>query len=153
MTLPIKKTPNTNLLYINSTIPNIRKLRKVKTTPSIWLVRNDCTLEWSFILCSKSPINFVSKKYIGNFSNFIKKSLTRDMLMRIEMWSNSHLRIKSVAVRPMTIISSPRRTSQIKLMSSCFIPTSTIDWVRNGNISCKIQLIKSPIAIWIKYFL
>ena len=44
-----------------------------------------CTRVWSPIRCNKSPINFVSKNDIGNFSSFIKKSLTNEMFILIEI--------------------------------------------------------------------
>ncbi len=141
------------LLYISKTIPNIVKLINVKMTPRTWFVRKVCILEWSLMRCNKSPINFVSKKDMGSFSNFIKKSLTKDILIRMDIWRSNHLRIKSVAVFPMTIISSPNRINQMKWISLCFIPISTTDWVKKGRISCKRQPNISPNKIWIKCFL
>ena len=84
------------------------KLRNVKMTLSICPVRKFWTRLWSPIRWSRSPMSLVSKNDIGSLSSLMKKSLTRDMLMRMEMWSSSHRRTKSVAVRPVTIISSPR---------------------------------------------
>ena len=98
-------------------MPKTTKLSMLNTIVSTCEVRNDCTRLWSFMRCSRSPISFVSKNDIGSFSNLMKKSLTNDILMRIEMCNNSHRRIKSVAVRPIMIINSPSRTSQIKHIS------------------------------------
>ena len=129
------------------------KLKKVKTIFNTCPVRNFCTREWSPIRCNKSPMSFVSKNDIGSFSNLMKKSLTNEMFIRMEMWSNSQRRIKSVAVRPITIISSPNSTSHIKPISPFLIPTSTIAWVRKGKINCRMQPNSRPSIIWTKYFL
>ena len=134
-------------------MPKIMKLKEVNITFSIWLVKKDWTLLWSSIRCNKSPITLLSKNDMGNFSNFIKKSLISDILTLIDIWSNSHLRIKSVAVRPQTIISSPKRINQIKLISLRLMPISTIDWVMNGMMSCNIQPNIRPAIIWSKCFL
>ena len=67
--------------------------------------------------------------------------------MRIEICNNSQRRMKSVAVLPITIISSPSSISSMKFISLFLIPISTIDWVRKGNISCRIQPILNPNAI------
>lgn len=132
-------------------MPNTTKLSMVNITPSTWLVRNDCTREWSPMRCNKSPINFVSKNDIGSFKSFMKKSLTSDMLILIEMCSNSQRRMKSVAVRPVTIISSPSRIIHIKPMSLCLMPRSTMPCVRNGMMSCNTQPSRRPRNIWKKY--
>lgn len=129
------------------------KLNDRNSTPSAWFVRKDWILEWSLILWSKSPINFVSKKDIGNFKSFMKKSLTSEIFIRIDIWSNSQRRTKSVAVLPVTIINSPNNTSQIKPMSLFFIPISTIDCVRNGRVNWRIAPKTNPNVIWIKCFL
>ena len=139
--------PNIKGLYIKSTIPNIMKLRKVNTIFRTCPVRKFCTREWSPILWRRSPISLVSKNDIGSFNNFIKKSLTSEIFMRIEICSKSQRRIKSVAVRPITIISSPSSTSQINPISLCLMPISTIHCVRNGIISCRIQPNKRPTKI------
>ena len=151
--LPIIKTPKITLLYINRTIPNIMKLKNVKITFRTCPVRKFWTREWSSIRCNKSPISFVSKKAIGNFNNLTKKSLTNEIFIRMEIWSNNQRRTKSVAVRPITIISSPNNTSQINPMSSYFMPISTIDWVRNGMISWSKHPNKRPKIIWIRFVL
>ena len=130
----------------------MKKLRNVKTTLMTCPVRKLCTREWSQIRCNKSPISFVSKNDIGNFNNLIKKSLNNEMFIRIEILSNSHRRIKSVAVRPVTIISSPNRTSHINPISLYFIPISTIAWVKKGIINCRRHPSKRPSKIWAKYF-
>ena len=131
--------------------PNIRKLNVVNITPSVWLVRNDCTRLWSPMRCSRSPISFVSKNDMGSFSSLMKKSLTNEMLMRIEICNSSQRRMKSVDVRPMTIISSPSSISQINLISWCLIPKSTIACVRKGRISCSRLPTSSPKAICTKH--
>ena len=100
-------------------------------------VRKWFTRLWSFILCIKSPMSFVSKKDIGNFKSLMKKSLTKEMLIRRDICSNSHLRIKSIAVRLIVSINCPNRISQTNPMFWFLIPTSTIDWVRKGRTSCK----------------
>ena len=107
-------------------------------------VKKVFTRLWSFILCIKSPMSFVSKKDIGNFNSLMKKSLTNDMLMRSDMWSNSHLRIKSIAVLLIVSINCPNSISQTNPMFWFLIPTSTMDWVRNGKTSCKRQPTNSP---------
>ena len=61
------------------------KLKKVKTIFNTCPVRNFCTREWSPMRCNKSPISFVSKNDIGNFNNLIKKSLTNEMFIRMEI--------------------------------------------------------------------
>ena len=89
----------------------------------------------------------VSKNDIGSFNSLMKKSLTSEMLMRMEMCNSSHRRTKSVAVRPTTIISSPNRTSQINPISLCLMPTSTIACVRKGRISCRTHPSNNPNSI------
>ena len=96
-------------------------------------------------------MSLVSKNDIGSLSSFMKKSLTSDMFMRIDMWSRSHRRMKSVAVRPVTIISSPSSTSHMNPTSLWRMPMSTIDWVRKGRISCSTHPSISPSNIWVKY--
>ena len=96
-------------------------------------------------------MSFVSKKDIGNFKSLMKKSLTKEILMRREICSNSHLRIKSIAVRLMVNINSPNKISQTKPMSWFLMPISTIDWVRNGKISCKRLPTTNPKMICPKY--
>lgn len=118
---------------------------------SVCCVRNLFTRLWSLILCIKSPISFVSKKDIGSFSNLMKKSLNSEMLMRKEIWSNNHLRIKSIAVRLIVSISCPNNISQTKPMSCFLMPTSTIDWVRNGKTNCKRLPTTKPSTICPKY--
>ena len=104
---------------------------------SVCCVRNEFTRLWSLIRCIRSPISLVSKNDMGSFKSLIKKSLTNEMLIRIDMCNNNHLRIKSVAVRPITIKNSPNNISQMKPILLFLIPISTIDCVRNGRISCK----------------
>ena len=137
---------------MNRTIPNTAKLRNVNTTLRTCPVRKDWTREWSDIRCIRSPISFVSKNDIGSFKSFMKKSLRSEMLMRMDMWSSSHRRMKSVAVRPMTIISSPSRMSHMRFMLLSRMPRSTIACVRNGNISCMTHPANSPSIISAKYF-
>ena len=123
----------------------------VNITFNTWLVRKDCTREWSFIRWSKSPINFVSKNDMGSLSNLIKKSLTNEMFIRMEICNKSHRRIKSVAVRPITTINSPSKISHIKPILLFAIPKSTIPCVRNGIISWRTQPRSKPRNIWKKY--
>ena len=113
-------------------------------------VRNDCTREWSPMRWRRSPVSFVSKNDMGSFRSFMKKSLTSDMFIRMEMCKSSHRRMKSVAVRPMTIMSSPRSTSQMNPMSRWCMPMSTIDCVRKGNMSWRRHPRRSPMKIWRK---
>ena len=94
--------------------------------------------------CSRSPISLVSKNDIGSFSSLMKKSLTSEMLMRMEMWSSRRRRNMSVAAFPVTIISSPNRISQMKPMFFSFMPTSTTDCVRNGRTSCSTDPSNKP---------
>ena len=107
-----------------------------KVTFSVCCVRKLLTRLWSFILCMRSPIIFVSKNDIGNLSNLMKKSLTSEMFIRIEICNSNQRRIKSIAVRLKVSISCPRSINQIKPMSWFLMPTSTIDWVRKGRMSC-----------------
>ena len=132
-------------------MPNTKKLSVVNITLSVWLVRNDCTRLWSFMRCSRSPVSFVSKNGMGSFSSLMKKSLTNEMLMRMEICSNNQRRMKSADVRPMTIISSPNSISQISWMSRCLIPRSTMACVRKGRMSCSRLPTKSPKAICTKH--
>ena len=118
---------------------------------SVCCVRKLFTRVWSFILCIKSPMSFVSKKDIGNFNSLMKKSLTNEMLIRKEIWSNNHLRIKSITVRLMVSINCPNSISQTKPMSWFLIPTSTMDWVRNGKTSYKRLPTTKPKMICPKY--
>ncbi len=127
------------------------KLNSENTMPSTCPVRKDCTLEWSPMRWSRSPMSLVSKNDIGSLSSLMKKSLTSEMLIRMDMWSKSQRRMKSVAVRPATIISSPKSMSHIRRMSLWAMPLSTIHWVRKGIISCSTQPRSSPAAIWAKY--
>ena len=80
----------------------------------------------------------------------MKKSLTSEMLIFIDMCSSKRLRRKSVTVRPATIISSPASTSQMKPISLSLMPLSTIDWVRNGMMSCSAHAMTSVAAITAK---
>ena len=56
-----------------------------KVMLSVCCVRKLFTRLCSFILYIKSPISFVSKKDIGSFKSLMKKSLTKDILIRKEM--------------------------------------------------------------------
>ena len=87
------------------------------------------------------------KKDMGNFNNLIKKSLTNEMFTRIDICKSSHLRTKSIEARPTTIISSPNKTNQIKFISLCLMPISTIDCVKNGIISWSMQPNNKPTII------
>ena len=62
------------------------KLSREKVTFSICVVRNFSTRLWSFIRCIRSPISLVSKKDMGSFSSLIKKSDTREILIRMLIW-------------------------------------------------------------------
>ena len=135
--LPNKKMANTNLLYMKSTTENTTKVSMAKVMLSVCWVRKLFTRLWSLILCIKSPISFVSKNDIGSFRSLMKKSLTSEMLIRMEMRSKNHRRIKSIAVRLIVSINCPNRISQTNPMSWFLIPTSTMDWVRNGKTSCR----------------
>ena len=115
---------------------NTTKVKSENTMLSVCCVRNEFTRLWSPIRCIRSPISLVSKNDIGNFKSLMKKSLTNEMFMRNEMWSNSQRRIKSMAVRLIVSISCPRSISQIKPMFWFLMPTSTIDCVRKGRMSC-----------------
>ncbi len=134
-------------------MPNIMKLRNEKMMLRVCPVRKFWTRVWSPIRWRRSPISFVSKNDMGSFKSLMKKSLTSDMLMRMEIWRSSHRRMKSVAVRPMTIISSPRSTSQMNPISSCLIPISTIDCVRKGITTCSRHPNSRPRNIWMRYLL
>ena len=96
-------------------------------------------------------MSFVSKKDIGSFNSLMKKSLTKEMLIRKDICNNSHLRIKSIAVRLMVSINCPNSISQTKPMSWFLIPISTMDWVRNGKTSCKRLPTIKPKMICPKY--
>ena len=78
---------------------NTTKVSMAKVTLNAWLVRKLFTRLWSFIRCMRSPMSLVSKNDIGSFSSLMKKSLTSEMLMHMEICSNSHRRMKSMAVR------------------------------------------------------
>lgn len=115
---------------------NTTKVKRENTMFKVCCVRNEFTLLWSPIRCIRSPISLVSKNDMGNFKSLIKKSLTNEMLMRNEMCSKSQRRIKSMAVRLMVSISCPRSISHIKPIFWFLMPTSTIDCVRKGRMSC-----------------
>ena len=115
---------------------NTIKVKSENTILSVCCVRNEFTRLWSPIRCIRSPISLVSKNDMGNFKSLIKKSLTNEMFMRNEMWSSSQRRIKSMAVRLMVSISCPRSISHIKPIFWFLMPTSTIDCVRKGRMSC-----------------
>ena len=131
---------------------NTTKVKRENTMLSVCLVKNVFTLLWSPIRCIRSPISLVSKNDIGNFKSLIKKSLTNEMFMRNEMWSNSQRRIKSMAVRLMVSISCPRSISHIKPIFWFLMPTSTIDCVRKGRMSCNKLPTSKPKTICPKYF-
>ena len=48
----------------------------------------------SFMRCIKSPISLVSKKDMGSFNSFMKKSLISDILILILICSKSQRRMK-----------------------------------------------------------
>ena len=71
------------------------------------------------------------------------------------MRSRNHRRAKSIAVRLMVSINWPKSMSQMNPMSWFLIPTSTMDWVRNGRTSCKrLPTIKPKIICpkYLRYF-
>ena len=120
-------------------MPNIKKFMNVKNIFNTCPVRKFCTRLWSPMRCSRSPSNFESKNDIGNFKSLMKKSPTSEILMRIEMCSSKLRRIKQVAVFPIIIINSPKRMSQIKLIFLYRTPKSTINCVRKGIKSWRIE--------------
>ena len=63
------------------------------------------------------------------------------------MRSRNHRRAKSIAVRLMVSINWPKRMSQMNPISWFLIPTSTMDWVRNGSTSCRALPASSPKTI------
>ena len=130
---------------------NTTKVKSENTMLSVCLVKNVFTLLWSPIRCIRSPISLVSKNDMGNFKSLIKKSLTNEMFMRNEMCSNSQRQIKSMAVRLMVSISCPRSISHIKPIFWFLMPTSTIDCVRKGRMSCNKLPTSKPKTICPKY--
>lgn len=130
---------------------NTTKVKSENTMLSVCCVRNVFTRLWSFIRCIKSPISLVSKKDMGKRKSLMKKSLTNEMLMRSEICSSSQRRIKSIAVRLTVSINCPKRINQIKPMFWFLMPTSTIDWVRKGRISCNKLPTSKPKTICPKY--
>lgn len=67
----------------------------------------------------------------------MKKSLTNDILICIEIWSKSHLRIKSTDVRLMVMTSCPNNINQMKPMSLFFY--ANIDNVLGKEWQSKLQ--------------
>ena len=130
---------------------NTTKVKSENTMLSVCCVRNVFTLLWSPIRCIRSPISLVSKNDIGNFKSLMKKSLTNEMFMRSEICNSSQRRIKSMAVRLMVSISCPKSISQIKPIFWFLMPTSTIDWVRKGRMSCSKLPTSKPKTICPKY--
>ena len=130
---------------------NTTKVKSENTILSVCCVRNEFTRLWSPIRCMRSPISLVSKNDMGNFKSLMKKSLTNEMFMRNEMWSSSQRRIKSMAVRLMVSISCPKSISHIKPIFWFLMPTSTIDCVRKGRISCSRLPTSKPKTICPKY--
>lgn len=115
---------------------NTTKVKSENTMLSVCCVRNVFTRLWSLMRCIKSPMSLVSRNDIGSFRSLIKKSLINEMLIRSEMCSSSHRRIKSMAVRLMVSINCPKSISHIKPIFWLLIPTSTMACVRKGRISC-----------------
>ena len=76
--------------------------------------------------------------------NFIKKSLTREMFIRIEICSNNLRRIKPIVVRHIVSINCPNSINHIKPIFLFLMPISTMAWVRNGNINCNKQPTSNP---------
>ena len=130
---------------------NTTKMKSENTILSVCWVRNVFTLLWSPMRCIRSPINLVSKNDIGSFKSLMKKSLIKEMLIRKEICSKSQRRIKSMAVRLTVSISCPKSISQIKPMFWFLMPTSTIDCVRKGRMSCNKLPTSSPKTICPKY--
>ena len=130
---------------------NTTKVKSENTMLSVCCVRNVFTRLWSPIRCIRSPISFVSKNDIGSFKSLIKKSLTNEMFMRSEICNSSQRRIKSMAVQLTVSISCPKSISQIKPMFWFLMPTSTIDCVRKGRMSCNKLPTSSPKTICPKY--
>lgn len=112
------------------------KVKNEKTMLRVCCVKKLFTRLWSPIRCIKSPINFVSKNDIGSFKSLIKKSLTNEMLMRIEIWRSNQRRIKSIAVWLIVKTNCPKSINHINPMFWFLIPTSTIACVRKGKINC-----------------
>lgn len=131
---------------------NTTKVKSENTILRICCVRNEFTRLWSFIRCIRSPISLVSKKDIGNFKSLMKKSLTSEILMRSDMWSSSQRRMKSMAVRLTVSINCPKSINHIKPMFWFLIPTSTMDCVRKGRISCSRLPTSKPKTICPKCF-
>ena len=74
----------------------------------------------------------------------------------MEMRSRNHRRAKSIAVRLIVSINWPKSMSQMNPISWFLIPTSTMDWVRKGNTSCRALPASSPKTIQenaLRYFL
>ena len=131
---------------------NTTKVKRENTILSVCCVKNVFTRLWSPIRCIRSPISLVSKNDIGSLSSLMKKSLTREILIRIEICSKSQRRIKSMAVPLMVRTSCPKSINQIKPMFWFLIPTSTIDCVRKGRISCSRLPTSKPKTICPKCF-
>ena len=93
---------------------NTTKVKSENTILSVCCVRNVFTLLWSPMRCIRSPINLVSKNDIGSFKSLMKKSLTKEILIRKEICSKSQRRIKSMAVRLTVSISCPKSNQPYK---------------------------------------
>ncbi len=113
------------------------------------LVENLGLILW-IILCSTLSL-LTSMDAVPVIPLLMKKSLTSEMLIRSKMCDSSQRRIKSMAVRLTVSISCPSSISHIKPMFWFLMPTSTMDCVRKGRISCNKLPTSSPKAIWPKY--
>ncbi len=131
---------------------NTTKVKSENTILSVCCVKKVFTRLWSPIRCIRSPINLVSKNDMGSFKSLMKKSLTKEMLIRKEICSKSQRRIKSMAVRLTVRTSCPKSINQINPMFWFLIPTSTMACVRKGRISCKRLPTSNPKTICPKYF-
>lgn len=138
------KTRKTPRLYTTSTTPKTRNVKKENSRLRLLDVRNCSTLRWSSMRCSRSPINFVSKNFIGSFISFMKKSDISEILILVEICKRIFERMKSIAVRLKSIIICANSTNHTNPMSFPPIPVSTIACVRKGNTSCNNEPSSSP---------
>ena len=137
-------------------MPNTRKVKNENNKLRLLDVRNCSTRRWSSMRCNRSPINLVSKNFIGNFISLIKKSEISEILMRVEMCKSILERMKSMAVRLKRSIIWANKTSHTKPMSFPPIPISTMACVRKGKTSCRSEPNNRPSINWVKkrlYFL
>ncbi len=116
-------------------------------------VRKFSIRRWSPMRCIRSPIIFVSKKLMGNFISFIKKSDISEIFMRVLMCRSIQPRIKSVDIRAINSTICATNTKYTKFRFWVFMPTSTTLWVRNGKISCNRLPNNMPNANCTKNFL